>query len=96
MDLVADINAPRVGTMNASFADVQLQLAALVACLAPGNVTPATCSLPGLNARRQLEYLVEEMQGRFDAAAADLQKYIVSGGMVGRLVCLRDTHTRLS
>ena len=75
---MAGINAPRVGTINASFADVQLQLAALVACLAPGDVATATCSLPGMNARERLEILVNEMQSRFDAAAADYFAYIVS------------------
>lgn len=81
VNLVAGINAPRVQTINASFTDVQLHLAALVACLAPGNVAPAaTCRLPGMNARQRLEILVSEMQDRFDLAAADLQYYIVSSG----------------
>lgn len=78
LTLVAGINAPQVGAINASFVDVQLQLGAVVACLAPGGVTTATCSLPGMNARQRLEILVSEMQGRFDAAAADYLAYIVS------------------
>lgn len=76
--MVAGINAPRVGSINASFTDVQLQLARLVACVAPGNIPNPQCPLPGLNARQRLDILVAEMEGRFAGAAEGLQQWIVS------------------
>ena len=75
--MVAGFNAPRIGNINASFADVQLQLAGLVACIAPGNITNPRCPLPGMNARQQLDILVAEMQQRFDDAAKGFQTGVV-------------------